>query len=180
MAEGWLKFFFEAMSGPNSYAGGGKAAPVDSMPGKGYVVEHGPYRLVDQYIVFSNGFSAGRTTQWVNDRLVLLMQYGGYYPKEVTAFLRKVLHTQYRLEDFRGFRGPTQFPAEPTDQDLHIYRNMPYNPPDWVDVCNTMPYALHINEYTQGAGQEVIVKNERGRYAIGWHDYHYMVFKPPK
>jgi hypothetical protein len=175
----WLQFFFKAMSGPDSYAGGGKAKPMQNFSDwKGFECEEGPFQLVDRYIVLPNGFSMGVTTQRVEGCPILHMQYGGYYPKEVTPLLRRALLTQYRLKDFRAFRGPAQYPAEPTDTDEYIYRNMPYEPPMWVDASNTMPYAVHINEYRQSAGQEAIVKNQKGRQVVGWHDYHYMVFKP--
>jgi hypothetical protein len=175
MAKDWLQFFYETMSGAESYVGGGKAQPMENFHGwKGYSIEKGPFRLVDRYILLPNGFSAGVTTQRVDGRLVLHMQYGGFYPKAVTDFLRSVLKAQYEAKSFNGFRGPQEY-----EEGEFVYRNQVYKPPLWDDANNLSVYALNVNQYMQSAGQEVILKKTgRSLHPVGWHDYHYIIFKP--
>ena len=102
----WGDFFFEAMSGEMSYAGGGKAEPISDMPGwKGYRVEKGPFLLVDRYVVLPDGSSLGFTTEWENGQTRLHMSYGGHYPKPLVSFLKQVLLEAYSRKAWRGGRG---------------------------------------------------------------------------
>ena len=64
------------------------------------------YRLIDRYTaVKPDGFSLGETILWDGDQTKLFIAYHGYYPKEVTPFLRQVLRDTYAAEKFEGGRG---------------------------------------------------------------------------
>ncbi|OGC84877.1 hypothetical protein A3F55_00130 [Candidatus Adlerbacteria bacterium RIFCSPHIGHO2_12_FULL_53_18] len=101
-----MQFFFATMSGPNSYAGGGKPVPIEGMPGwKGFDVERGPYRLVDRYADGVNGRFFGHTMMWNGQELKFYMTYFGIYPEEVNPLLRRVLFDTYQSGSFCGGRG---------------------------------------------------------------------------
>ncbi|HEV7449128.1 MAG TPA: hypothetical protein VGP13_01155, partial [Candidatus Paceibacterota bacterium] len=102
----WLEFFFEAMSGAESYAGGGEAQPIPDRPGwKGFDVSRDGFRLIDQYTGTGAGLLTGHTTLWAGDKTMLFVSYGGHYPDDATDALREILGITYQERSFIGGRG---------------------------------------------------------------------------
>lgn len=110
MFDRMMDFFYSAMSGSQSYAGGGKATPIPDMPGwKGFEVTEGRYRLQDRYTSVSvdvfGAVSLGQTVLWSGEKTQFFMAYQGCYPKEVVPFLKETLLDTYKKKIFHGGRG---------------------------------------------------------------------------
>jgi hypothetical protein len=98
-------FFFKAML--QGWASNAAKTLDPQNPGHKHIriVENG-WMLIDQYYVDHRSLkSAGSTKIWYDDKLLWIMAYGGYYEKEASAFVKKVLLHTYGLNMFCGGRG---------------------------------------------------------------------------
>ncbi len=149
-----VTFVFRALTSENSYAGGGKATPITTMPGwKRFRVEdrkHGHVLVDDYWTNRETGMSGGYICTWRNEEVVMYMTYFGSYPKEVTPFLRKALLAGLTDTKFFGFRGPEYF----TDEEAGL---------SYINTHNGGPSRFW--------GEETIQPIDR-TFTIGHHAYH--------
>lgn len=157
--EKWLEFFFEALTGHNSYVGGGKAIPIPDMPGwKGFTVAQGDLKLVDRYTSPTPGNSIGHIILWEDGRTRLYLGFGGHYPKAAIPCLKGALGAAHKKRLFVGGRGPHRFVS---DDGLYLYQNV---------------YISHAsNRPAQWEGLEHIVHVPSGT-KVGHHHYWGMRF----
>lgn len=102
-------FFFFAMQ--RGWASDAPKQKDDRRPGYKFIraTEH-LWVLEDSYYVDLKSMkSAGTTNIWYDDRLLWVMNYGGWYDKEAAAFVKKALLYAYELKIFFGGRGAPGF-----------------------------------------------------------------------
>lgn len=115
--ENILDFYFRAMSGSHSYAGGGKPETVPNKPGwKRFVVREGVaitgtsvWILTDEYWANETGEFFGTVTITYGGGLVFYKHYGGNYKPETIPCLKAALLDAYRKQTFNGGRGGDKF-----------------------------------------------------------------------
>ena len=113
---GLLKAFF-LLASAKGWAGEGTKTTSVEFPGAKIVTveEEGFLRYIDCYYTYpGSDRSFGQTVIWANDRgekwiPVWGMQFGGYYPESVIAFLKEALQHTYETKQFIGGRGPLEF-----------------------------------------------------------------------
>jgi hypothetical protein len=123
------EFFFQAAL--VTWAGNGEKTIIPDLPqAKVFVYKDGEFRYVDLYYVSAWGQqSFGQTTIWYDGTPVWGMQFGGYYPEDVIAFLKAALQETYKQRLFCGGRGNTRF-----EQGNLLYTNRPA-PNDFTDFA---------------------------------------------
>lgn len=105
------EFFFEGMS--RGWVADGPENDVFGLPGYRehiHCSDDGRLRLIDMFCVRpGSNKSAGSTTIWLEDKVVWVMQYGGWHSEEAIPFLKEVLRRAYRDKLFRSGRGPETY-----------------------------------------------------------------------
>ena len=97
--------------------------------------EKGPWRVVDQWLVGSEGHSAGWTAQYLHDLPFWQMHYQGRYDKQAIPFVKHALLMNYTNRVFYAGRGPTRIEKR-CDIGLLRYEMLPDN-----DARMGLPYS---------------------------------------
>lgn len=156
------KVFFSGML--KGYAGTCQKTEIPGLPGSRFITstyEIGGHVFVftDMYYVTKlSDFSYGITAISYDGDPVWCMTYGGMYPKEVIPFLKDVLKDNYERGNFNGGRG-------------HYYCSNPEKYPNLVYQNERSHY------FDKFSGHEEI-RNVRGGYLVGYHDYHGSLMLP--
>jgi len=107
--------FFQGMS-QGWVTGGEKQRDVPFPGAKCYTFTRGRFTLKDFFFVnsLSNSSCGSTVISWagLSTGPVWMMQYGGWYKKEVMEFLKRVLARYYTSNVFYGGRGPIMFAGE--------------------------------------------------------------------
>ena len=92
MARGWVA--------------GAKEIRIQGFPGFKFIpIKDGDWYLLDGYCTPPGNRSSGITSLTHRGVVVLTMEYGGWYEKGYTAFLKDVLREAYGRGEFHGGRG---------------------------------------------------------------------------
>jgi len=142
-------FFFKAMI--EGWAKNSPKMSITDMPGyKAIPFEDGDFYLLDRYCVNPHSQrSTGTTTIWFRNEPVWVMNYGGYYTKGATAFLKNALGKAYQEHHFVGGRGPRVY----KDGLAYLYINQ-----------------ARINEFEKFEGREEIFAGV-DNVPLGFHEY---------
>jgi hypothetical protein len=149
-------FFKAAMNG---YAAGASKSPIQGIPGgKMIVFEENDFRVVDVYFTTpGSDWSWGSKQIAFQGEVVWFMQYHGFYPARVIAFLKKALVASYQDGVFNGGRGPAKF----VGGDGLVYGNNCYS----GEATNAQ-----LNQFLDFQGREEIRRLSDQR-ALGFHEF---------
>ncbi len=106
-----VDFFFEGML--RGWVVDGPENDVFGLPGyREYIhcSSDGRLRLIDMFCVRpGSDRSSGSTTIWLEDKVVWVMQYGGWHLEEAIPFLKEVLKKSYGEKFFCAGRGQKRY-----------------------------------------------------------------------
>ncbi|MEI6238099.1 MAG: hypothetical protein WCP15_01020 [bacterium] len=128
--------------------------------------EHGfeGFKVVDLWEVTPFGnFSFGTIRVIYMGIPVWIMQYQGYYEKDVIPFLKLALATSYSRHEFTGGRGPTMFEVEEMESPYHGLR-----------YENHFQKVGEKTDWRKFDGEEKILRGSgMGKHAVrvGYHEY---------
>jgi len=116
------EFFFRAML--QGWVADAPRIDMPRMPGyKASFFEEGSFYLLDCWCNLPSGKSSGTTNIFHKDVPVWVMTYGGYYQRNVSAFVKEALQAAYQEQEFFGGRGPLRY--EKREKYPFSYRNNP-------------------------------------------------------